>query len=206
MIWKVAPALAVGITVIIKPAEQTPLTTLFLAEVDFDHFPPGVLNVITGDGTVGEVLVMDPRIPVIAFTGSTGVGQRIAGLAAGRMKRTHLELGGKDAFVIAPDADIELAVEAIADSSLINAGQVCTSTGRVCIPEQKIGAFSEALASFVSDLRLGPGIDSATDIGPMADEKYRIKVENHLADAQQRGARVVTGCRRPHEFQQGYYY
>lgn len=206
MVWKVAPALAAGNTVIMKPAEQMPLTTLFLVEVAFDHFPPGVLNVITRDGRVGEALVTDPRVPVIAFTGSTDVGRRIAQLAVSRMKRTHLELGGKDALVIAPDADIELAVEAVAYSSLINAGQVCTSTERVYVPEQKVTAFAGAMAAFVNDLRLGPGIDPSTDLGPMADDKYRLKVENHVKDALERGARLITGGRIPDHLDKRYYY
>ncbi len=206
MIWKVAPALAAGNTVIIKPAEQTPLSTLMLAESVFDHLPSGVLNIVTGDGSVGEELVKDPRVPVVAFTGSTAVGQKIARLSADRMKHTHLELGGKDAFVVAPDADIELAIEAVAYASLINAGQVCTSTERVYVPNDKLFDFADALASFVAELRLGPGLENSTDIGPMADEKYRVKVEGHINDALSKGARVITGGKRPAQFEKGYYF
>lgn len=206
MIWKVAPALAAGNTVVIKPAVQTPLSTLLLAEIAFDHLPPGVLNVVTGDAQIGEPLVSHPDVPLIAFTGSLPVGRRIAELAARRIKRTHLELGGKDAFVIAPDADIETAVEAVAYASLINAGQVCTSTERVYVPEQKIGVFTEAMVEYVRGLRLGPGILSETDMGPMADDKYRTKVEKHVADAVEKGARVLTGGRRPEQFKKGFYY
>src|SRR5688572_16319356 len=119
MIWKVAPALAAGNTVIIKPSDHTPLSTLRLAEIVFDHFPPGVVNVLTGRGDrVGDVLVEHPDVPVIAFTGSTAVGQRIATLGAKRIKRLHLELGGKDPLVIAPDADVETAAEAVAYAAL----------------------------------------------------------------------------------------
>jgi betaine-aldehyde dehydrogenase len=206
MIWKVAPALAGGNTVIVKPAEQTPLATLLLAEKVFDHFPPGVFNVLTGGARAGEALVRHADVPVIAFTGSTAIGQRIARLAADRMKRTHLELGGKDAFVVAPDADIETAVEAIAYAALINAGQVCTSTERVYVPEPKLKLFTTAMAEFVSGLRLGPGIEPETDIGPMADPKYRQKAEEHVADALEKGARVLTGGRRPAAQKRGFYY
>ena len=206
MIWKVAPALAAGNTVIVKPAEQTPLSTLLLAEIAFDHLPAGVFNVLTGGARAGEALVRHPEVPVIAFTGSTAVGQRIARFAADSMKATHLELGGKDAFVVAPDADIETAVEAISYAALINAGQVCTSTERVYVPEQMLKPFASAMADYVADLKLGPGIEPGTDLGPMADPKYRQKVENHVADAVQRGATVLTGGRRPSGFSRGFYY
>lgn len=206
MIWKVAPALAAGNTVIVKPAIQTPLATLLLAEKAFDHFPPGVFNVITGGAEAGEALVKHPDVSVIAFTGSTAVGQRIARLATDTLKRTHLELGGKDAFVVGPDADIETAVEAIAYAALINAGQVCTSTERVYVPSQKQQAFASAMADYVSGLKLGPGIDHDTDVGPMADRQYRGKVEAHVADAVARGASVLTGGRRPESLATGFYY
>lgn len=207
MAWKVAPALAAGNTVIIKPAEKTPLTTLRLAEMAFDHFPPGVVNVVTGEGLrVAEPMVKHVDVPVIAFTGSTAVGQRIATLAAARIKHTHLELGGKDAFVIAPDADVETAVEAVAYAALINAGQVCTSTERVYVPEPMLKPFTEGLAQFVSSLRLGPGTEATTDMGPMADPKYRAKVEEHVADAVRQGAKVVVGGKRPLHLQRGFYY
>lgn len=207
MAWKVAPALAAGNTVIIKPADSTPLTTLRMAELVFDHFPPGVVNVVTGEGArVAEPMVVHADVPAIAFTGSTPVGQRIAALAAARIKHTHLELGGKDAFVIAPDADVETAVEAVAYAALINAGQVCTSTERVYVPEPMLPAFSSALADYVAGLRLGPGLDSHTDMGPMAGAKYRLKVEEHIADALAKGAKVLTGGKRPSQFERGFYF
>lgn len=207
MAWKVAPALAAGNTVIIKPAEKTPLTTLRLAALAFDHFPPGVVNVVTGEGArLAEPMVKHRDVPVIAFTGSTAVGQRIATIAAQRIKRTHLELGGKDAFVIAPDADVETAVEAVAYAALINAGQVCTSTERVYVPQQMLRPFTEGLVDFVRGLRLGPGLESSTDMGPMAGAKYREKVENHVAEAVSKGARVLVGGKRPSQYERGFYY
>lgn len=207
MIWKVAPALAAGNTVIVKPAEQTPLTTLRLAELVFDHFPPGVFNVVTGEGArVGEPLVTHPDVPLIAFTGSTAVGQRIARLAADRVKRLHLELGGKDPFVIAPDADIEMSIEALAYAALLNAGQVCTATERVYVPNEMLDAFTGGLADYVRSLRLGPGVEPTTDIGPLAAAGYRAKVEDHVAEAVARGAKVLAGGRRPARFERGYFY
>jgi betaine-aldehyde dehydrogenase len=207
MAWKVAPALAAGNTVVIKPSELTPLTTLRLAEVAMDHLPPGVVNIVTGYGPeVGEPLVTHPEVPVIAFTGSLATGQRIAALAAPMMKKLHLELGGKDPFVVGPDAPLELAVKALAYAALINAGQVCTSTERVYVPASIYHRFAEEIASFVSTLRLGHGLDPQTDIGPMAGPSYRAKVEDHVADALARGAHALTGARRPPHLPRGFFY
>ena len=207
MAWKVAPALAAGNTVIIKPSDVTPLATLRLAEIAFDHFPPGVINILTGEGPrVAEPLVKHRDVPVIAFTGSTAGGQRIATLAAPMIKKTHLELGGKDAFVLGPDADVETAVEAVAYSALLNTGQVCTSTERVYVPEHLFNTFMSGLTDYVNSLRLGPGSEATTDIGPMTAAKYRAKVEEHVADAVQSGAKVLTGGKRPSQFQRGFFY
>ncbi|HLF90870.1 MAG TPA: aldehyde dehydrogenase family protein [Anaerolineales bacterium] len=205
--WKIAPALAVGNTVVIKPSEFTPLTTLKLIEVAFDHLAPGVVNVVTGYGQeTGEVLVRHPDVPMIAFTGSVATGQRIASIAAPMMKKLHLELGGKDPMVIAPDIEMDVAVRGLAYSALLNCGQVCTSTERVYVHESMFGQFSEELADFVSGLKLGNGLDKDTDIGPMLRDHFRGKVENHVQDALNAGARILTGGRRPSRFEQGFFY
>ncbi|RME84367.1 MAG: aldehyde dehydrogenase [Caldilineae bacterium] len=209
MAWKVAPALAAGNTVVIKPSELTPLSTLRLAELAFDGLPPGVVNIVTGYGReVGEPLVRHPDVRVIAFTGSVKTGQHIASIAAPMMKKLHLELGGKDPMVIGPDmrAEMDTAVRALAYAALLNAGQVCTSTERVYVHESMYGPFSEELASFVGDLRLGNGLDEDTDIGPMIDGRFREKVEAHIRDAVDRGARILVGGRRPHRFERGYFF
>lgn len=207
MAWKVAPALAAGNTVIIKPSELTPLSTMYIAEKCWDHFPAGVINVVNGLGAeVAEPLVLHPDVPIIAFTGSLAIGQRIASLAAPMMKKLHLELGGKDAFVVADDADPELAAHALAYAALTNAGQVCTSTERVYLPRGRAKEFTEALVEHVRSLRLGPGMESNTDIGPMIGDQYRVKVEGHVADAIERGARVLVGGRRPVQLKKGYFY
>ena len=144
MAWKVAPALAAGNTVVIKPSEMTPLSTLALAEV-FDHLPPGVVNIVTGYGKdAGEPLVLDPRVRVIAFTGSLETGRHIARIAADQIKKLHLELGGKDAFIVAEDADLDIAVPGVAWAALLNAGQVCTSTERVYVHERHRAALHRA--------------------------------------------------------------
>ncbi len=205
--WKMAPALAAGNTVVIKPSEMTPLTTLYLVEHCFDHLPPGAVNVITGYGQeAGEPLVTHPDVSVIAFTGSLATGQRIASLAAPMMKKLHLELGGKDAFVVCDDADPEVAARALAYAALLNAGQVCTSTERVYLPRSKAARFTEALVEHVRALRLGPGLEPTTDVGPMIGDVYRAKVERHVEDARARGARILTGGRRPPQFARGYFY
>src|SRR5579885_2685357 len=148
--WKLAPVLAAGNTIVIKPSELTPLSTIFLMQYCLDHFPPGVVNLVTGYGKeVGEPLVLHKDVPVIAFTGSLATGQRIATLAAPMMKKLHLELGGKDAFVIAEDADPELAAKALAYAALTNCGQVCTSSERVYLPSKRHKEFTEAIVSFV---------------------------------------------------------
>jgi betaine-aldehyde dehydrogenase len=207
MAWKVAPALAAGNTVVIKPSEMTPLTTLLIAEKCFDHLPPGVVNVVTGYGVpVGEALVTHPDVPVIAFTGSLQVGQRISEQAAPLIKRLHLELGGKDAFVVGPDVDVESSAKALAYSALLNCGQVCTSTERVYVAENVNADFTEALVEEVKSLRLGPGIEPETDIGPMIGEKYRAKFETHLQDARTHGAEILTGGRRPPQFERGFFF
>lgn len=205
--WKLAPALAAGNTVIIKPSELTPLTTMLLVQKCLDHFPEGVINVVNGLGKeVAEPLVLHRDVQVIAFTGSLAIGQRIASLAAPMMKKLHLELGGKDAFVIAEDADPELAARALAYAALTNAGQVCTSTERIYLPRKRFSEFRDAIVSFVKDLKLGAGIDPSTDVGPMIGATYRDKVDEHIQNAVSCGAKVLTGGKRPANLAKGYFY
>lgn len=207
MAWKVAPALAAGNTVVIKPSELTPLTTLRLAEVAFGHLPPGVVNILAGFGPeVGQPLVTHPDVRMIAFTGSLATGQHIASLAAPQMKKLHLELGGKDPMIIAPDVDMPAAVSGLAYAALLNAGQVCTSTERVYVHESLFPQFTEELADFVSSLRLGNGLDEGTDVGPMIRDKFREKVESHVDEALGEGAKLIVGGKRPPEFEHGFFY
>jgi betaine-aldehyde dehydrogenase len=206
MAWKVAPALAAGNTVVLKPSSVTPLSTLMLAGI-FEHLPQGTVNIVTGSGgDVGDALVAHRRVPVIAFTGSTAVGQRIARLAAPMMKKLHLELGGKDAFIVAEDADLDVAVSGVAWAALLNNGQVCTSTERIYVHESLYHEFTSLIAEYVEGLVLGDPLDPHTDLGPMARETYRAKVERQVADAVQRGARVLTGGCRPAHLPSGYFY
>jgi betaine-aldehyde dehydrogenase len=153
--WKLAPALAAGNTVVIKPSEYTPLSTLKTIELAFDHLPAGVVNVVTGYGPeAGEPLVAHPDVPMIAFTGSVATGQRIASLAAPMMKKLHFELGGKDPLVVGPDVDMTTAVSATAYAGLINAGQVCTSSERIYVHDSLYGRFTEELADFLVERQI----------------------------------------------------
>ena len=204
--WKLAPALAAGNTVVVKPSELTPLATLEWLRTCFDHLPTGVVTAVTGDGEAGEALVRHPGVRVIAFTGSVETGQRIAGIGAPMMKHLHLELGGKDAFVVAPDADPASAVDALAYAALINAGQVCTSSERVYVPAAMCADLVDGLQAKVEGLRMGHGLDADTDLGPMIGDRFRAKVERHVDDAKARGARVVTGGRRPSSPDRGWFY
>ena len=206
MAWKVAPALAAGNTVVLKPSEMTPLSTLLFAEL-FAHLPAGVVNIVSGYGSeCGEPLVLDPRVRVIAFTGSLATGQRIAQLVAPQMKKLHLELGGKDAFIVAEDADLDVAVPGVAWAALLNAGQVCTSTERVYVQEAIAPEFIERITEYAHGLRLGPGLDPDTDIGPIIGERYRNKIEEQVAEARAQGARILTGGQRPPRLPRGYFY
>jgi len=185
--WKVAPALAAGNTVVIKPASQTPLMTLDLHAI-FDHLPHGVVNIITGSGSeVGDALVRHPDVPCIAFTGSTEVGKHIYRLGADRMKRLHLELGGSDAAIVCADADLESASRAVAWTAFLNAGQVCTSAERIYVEESIAGRFLEQFEALTKALVVGPGMNEKTEVTPLIGRKERDAVEARVADAGREG-------------------
>ena len=203
--WKVAPALAAGNTVVIKPASQTPLATLQLARC-FEHLPPGVVNIITGRGAeVGDALVTHPDTAVIAFTGSTEVGQRIATLAAERFKRLHLELGGKDPCIIAADADLRVAAQGVAWGAFVNAGQVCTSIERIYVERPVYTEFCACLAEISAGLRVGSPFDPQTQITPMIGGRERAAVLAQIAQARADGARVVAGGYVPEQLERGFF-
>src|SRR5437773_8581708 len=165
------------------------------------------MNIISGYGKeCGEPLVLDPRVRVIAFTGSLATGQRIAQLVAPQMKKLHLELGGKDAFIVAEDANLDIAVPGVAWAALLNAGQVCTSTERVYVQESIAPQFIERISEYARNLRLGPGIDPQTDMGPLIGASYRERVEKQIAAAKAQGAQILAGGRRPPQFERGYFY
>ncbi|MBM3463427.1 MAG: aldehyde dehydrogenase [Armatimonadetes bacterium] len=206
MAWKVAPALAAGNAVIIKPSSITPLSTLMLGDL-FADLPAGAVNIITGSGEeVGDPLVSSRRTHVIAFTGSVETGKHIARLAAEQCKKVTLEMGSKDPFIVCEDADVEIAAKAVAWASFLNCGQVCTSTERIYVHQDIAKKFVENLVDVTRSLKIGPGLEATTDIGPLARDHYRKKVEEQVEGARASGARVLTGGKRPAGFDRGYFY
>lgn len=206
MSWKVAPALAAGNTVVIKPSELTPLCTVFFAEI-FDHLPKGVVNILTGFGKeCGEPLVTAKGVDVIAFTGSVETGRHIAVLAAQQLKKVHLELGGNDPFIICDDVDVDIAVRGAAWTAFLNAGQVCTSAERFYVLEPIAKKFIEGFVEHAKTLRIGNPMGPDVDMGPLASDIQRQKVENRLAHAKKQGAKILCGGKRPEKFSKGYFY
>jgi succinate-semialdehyde dehydrogenase/glutarate-semialdehyde dehydrogenase len=196
---KAAPALAAGCTMILKPAEQTPLTAIRLAALWTEAGgPPGTLQVITCADPlpVSRVLIADPRIRKLSFTGSTEVGMKLYAQAAATMKRLSLELGGHAPFLVFDDADIAGAVREVAASKFRNAGQTCVCANRIYVHERIAGEFVARFVDAVRALRVGDPLDEATQIGPLVDDAALEKVEAHVADALARGAKAVIGGRR----------
>jgi betaine-aldehyde dehydrogenase len=197
LVWKIAPALAAGNTVVVKPSELTPLATLRLVETALAHLPHGVVNVVTGTGAeAGSALVDDPDVACIAFTGSTAVGTQIAVRAAEQLKRVNLELGGIDPLIVFEDADLEVAVPGAAWARFLNNGQVCTSAKRIYVVEAIAGEFTERFIEHTRSLRVGNPMDPDTDLGPMISERARTRVEAQVQRAIAQGARVLEGGRR----------
>ncbi|AAU92267.1 NAD-dependent succinate-semialdehyde dehydrogenase [Methylococcus capsulatus] len=192
---KIAPALAAGCTVVVKPAEQTPLTALALADLAVQAgFPPGVINVVTGDPeAIGGELTSNPLIRKLSFTGSTEVGRLLMAQCAATVKKISLELGGNAPFIVFEDADLDAAVEGALLSKYRNTGQTCVCTNRFLIQDSIYDAFAERLAAKVRRLEVGNGLDEGVVQGPLIDEQALAKVERHIADALDRGARVLAG-------------
>ena len=195
---KVAPALAAGCTVVIKPAEATPFSAFALAELaDRAGFPPGVLNVITGDApAIGGEMCASPLVRKLSFTGSTEVGRLLMQQVAPTIKKLSLELGGNAPFIVFDDADLDAAAEGAIISKYRNAGQTCVCANRFFVHENVYDAFADKLVAKVRALEVGRGTDSGVTQGPLINAEAIVKVEEHLADAKARGARVATGGKR----------
>ncbi len=192
--WKVAPALAAGCTVVLKPAEQTPLSALRLGELALEvGFPPGVLNVLTGDGSTGAELVEHPGVDKIGFTGSTAVGRQVGAKASGALKRVTLELGGKSANIILPDADVEAAVKGAYQAIYFNSGQACNAGSRLYVPAQIFDEVLAALVDRASQARLGPGLDPATQLGPLISAEQQERVMRCVRQGEAEGAHLLAG-------------
>jgi acyl-CoA reductase-like NAD-dependent aldehyde dehydrogenase len=192
--WKVAPALAAGCTIVLKPAEQTPLSALRFGELALDvGFPEGVLNVITGDGETGAALVDHPGVDKISFTGSTVVGREIGAKAGRALKRVTLELGGKSPNVILPDADIDAAVKGSYQAIYFNSGQACNAGSRLFVPKERFDEVVGALAERAKATRLGAGLDPETQLGPLVSAEQRDRVMSYIDAGRDGGAELVTG-------------
>ncbi len=192
--WKIGPALAAGCTTILKPAEQTPLSALRLGELALEvGFPPGVLNVLTGDGETGAALVDDPGIDKIAFTGSTAVGREIGAKAGRALKRVTLELGGKSPNVILPDADLDAAIKGSYQAIYFNSGQACNAGSRLFVPAERFDEVMGALAEQADAARLGPGLDPQTQLGPLVSAEQRDRVMSYIDSGREQGAELLAG-------------
>ena len=198
-VWKALPAIAAGNTIVLKPAELTPLTSLMLAEdCTRAGIPNGVVNVLTGAGrVVGEALLQHPGVRMVSFTGSTPVGQRVMELAALTVKRVHLELGGKAPFVVFDDADLEAAVHGAVAGALINTGQDCTAATRAYVQRPLYDAFVQGVADLMTTVRLGDPTDPSTDQGPLVSVRQRDSVAAYVDRARGYGAKVVVGGAAP---------
>src|SRR3954464_4200795 len=191
--WKVAPALAAGCTIVLKPAEQTPLTALRLGELALEAgIPPGVLNVLTGDGETGAALVKHPGVDKIAFTGSTAVGREIGSKAGGGLKRVTLELGGKSPNIVLPDADIKRAVKGAYTGIYYNSGQACNAASRLLVPKEIFDDFVSALADQARQTVPGPGLHPDTFVGPLVSSEQHERVSDYI-DVGRSEAELVAG-------------
>lgn len=194
-VWKIGAALAAGNSIVLKPAEETPLSTLRLAALAAQAgLPPGVLNVITGTGEIaGAALSGHQDVDRIAFTGSTETGRRIVTASAGNLKRVTLELGGKSAVIVMPDADLEKYAERIVAAVMFNAGQICTAGSRVYVHRAIVGDFLDLAAGVVNRLRVGSGFAADTQLGPVVSRVQQERVLGYIAAGEQEGARRTSG-------------
>lgn len=192
--WKIAPAIAVGNTIVVKPSEYTPLTALALGELLAGILPPGVVNVVHGNGaSTGARLVDDPRVAVISLTGSSATGRRIAATAARNLVRTHLELGGKAPVIVLGDANLTAVAAAIRDGGYFNAGQDCTAAAHVYVESYAHDRLIAELEAQVSSIIVGPPEDMAAEMGPLVTPTQRMVVERVIAKALDAGGELVCG-------------
>lgn len=199
--WKIAPALAAGCTIVLKPSEQTPLTALRLGELILEAgFPEGVINIVTGLGeTAGAALAAHPDVDKIAFTGSTEVGKLIVKAATGNLKRVSLELGGKSPMFIFPDADIDAAIAGAAGAIFRDQGQVCTAASRLYAHKSIFERVVEGVAAEADKLKLGHGLDPTVTLGPLVSSKQKQRVDQYIEIGKTEGAEVLTSTTPPHE-------
>ncbi len=195
---KAAPALGAGCTIVIKPASQTPLTALAIAELAHRAgFPPGVFNVVTGSAAdIGEELTSNPKVRKLSFTGSTEIGSQLMSESAATVKKVSLELGGNAPFIVFDDADLDAAVEGVIISKYRNTGQTCVCANRIYVHDKVYDIFASKLAAAVSKLKVGHGTEDGVTQGPLIDMRAVDKMESHINDATSKGAKVILGGKR----------
>ncbi|AQT48034.1 aldehyde dehydrogenase family protein [Bartonella choladocola] len=205
--WKIAPALAAGCTIVLKPAEQTPLTALeYGAIADDVKLPAGVLNIVTGFGsTAGQALLDHRGVDKLAFTGSVPTGSKVMQAAARDIKRVSLELGGKSPFLVFEDSDIDEAVEWVMFGIFWNQGQVCSATSRLLVHEAIYDKFLEKLAAETAKITIGNGLDEGILLGPLVSEKQYLQVLAAIGQGKKDGAKILTGGKRAKGFDKGYF-
>jgi acyl-CoA reductase-like NAD-dependent aldehyde dehydrogenase len=192
--WKLAPALAAGCTVVLKPAEQTPLSALRLGQLLLEAgLPPGVVNIVTGDGETGALLVDHPDVDKISFTGSTAVGREIGSKAGAQIKRVTLELGGKSPNIILPDADFDAAVASSFQGMYFNSGQACNAATRLFVPKDRFDDVVAGLVERARSARVGPGLDSETELGPLVSGEQLERVTGYIESGVDEGAELLVG-------------
>jgi aldehyde dehydrogenase (NAD+) len=206
-VWKSAPALVAGNGVVFKPAELTPATAAILAEIyDEAGLPPGVFNMVVGRGSVvGEAMVGSPELRAISFTGSNAIGNALYVKAAQRGAKVTCEMGGKNAVIVMPDADLDKAATAIHGGAFGSTGQRCTATSRVIAHPDIKAKLVDRLVAMAEKLTLGPGLDQSSDMGPSVDEKQWSTVMDYVGIGKAEGARLLTGGARPGSLEQGYF-
>ena len=204
--WKVAPALAAGCTVVLKPSEITPLVELELGNILVDvGLPPGVVNIVTGDGAVGAAMTSHRDVAKISFTGSNAVGMKVMQTAAQGFKSVGLELGGKSPIIVFADADEKLAVDLIIGGIFTNAGQMCSATSRLLVEKSVASSLIEQLVMAARALKLGDAMDLATTMGPITTRAQFEKVQSYIAKGKALGHRLVTGGGKPQHIKGGWF-
>ncbi|MFP6626391.1 MAG: aldehyde dehydrogenase family protein [Deltaproteobacteria bacterium] len=204
---KVAPAVAAGCTVVVKPSSEAPLNAFVLAEIcEAIGLPPGVINIVSGPGAeVGEVMASHPDVDMVSLTGSTTAGRRVMTLAAQTIKRVTLELGGKSANIILDDADITTAVTAGVSNAMMNSGQTCSAWTRMLVPHSKQAEVLEVAQAVMEGMPLGISSDADARLGPLISDAQRAQVMSYIEKGKDEGARLVCGGERPAEFEKGYF-
>jgi acyl-CoA reductase-like NAD-dependent aldehyde dehydrogenase len=195
-VWKIAPALLAGNTVVIKPSPFTPLTTLALGEILRSVLPPGVLNVVSGGNDLGGWITSHPAVRKISFTGSVATGKKVAAAAAPDLKRVTLELGGNDAAIVLGDVDVKATAQKLFWGAFANSGQICAAIKRVYVPESLYGAVVNELSEIARGVKVGNGLEAGMQLGPLNNKPQFDRVSELVEDARKHGARIVTGGKR----------